>query len=285
MVKKKMTLTQKRRLAIDWIMLLLLCAVGVVFLLPLVWMVVVTFEGQANISPPFPPKLWTENPSLFNIQLVMEGGALWRAYGNSAFVAIFSVVVNLISCMFGGYALSKGRFWGKGLVTIVIMATMMVPFEVRMLPMFVMFNSLHLVNNFSTVIFPTMVDAFALLTARQYFDKMPDSLRESASIDGMGEFGIFLKIYLPLSGPVTATLGILAFLGSWNNFLWPLIILSDPEKQTIPLFISSFSMENATRQMGTTMAVSFMAIVPVLIVYLFLQKYIIQSVATSGMKE
>lgn len=285
MEKKKRTAAQKRRLVRDIVTFAALAVFGVIFLLPLLWMIIVTFEGRANISPPVPPKFWIENPSLFNLKLVTENGKIWTAYRNSLIVAACTVCVRLLSASLAGYALSKGNFRGKGLISGILMATMMIPFEVRMIPMFLMFKSMGWYNNFGAVIFPSIVDAFGAFMTKEYFDKIPDSLHEAASLDGLGEFGIFFRIYLPLSGPCAATLAILSFLGSWNDFLWPLIVLNNPAKQTIPLFISSFSMENASRMMGTTMAVSFMAIIPVLIIYLFLQKYIIASVASSGIKE
>lgn len=282
---KLKTHTQKRRFVKDAAVFIIIAAVGIIFVLPLIWMVIVTFEERANIDPPIPPKFWIENPSLFNIKLITENGRLWRAYGNSIFVAIFAIAVRMTTSMCGGYALAKGKFLGKAAVINILLATMMIPFEVRMIPMFVMFKNIGWYNTFGAVIFPGMVDAFGIFMAKQYFEKLPDSLREFASIDGLGELGIFIRIYMPLSGPITSTIGILTFLASWNDFLWPLVILSNPAKQTIPLFISSFSMENASRQMGTTMGVSFMSIIPVLILYIILQKYIILSVATSGMKE
>ena len=265
-------------------LLVVMAALGVIFVLPFIWMVIVTFEGQANIIPPVPPKYYIENPSLFNLKIVTENGQLLTSYINSFFVAVCSVALNLFSVLMGGYALSKGRFRGKGVILMVILSTMMIPFETRMIPMFTMFNAVGAINTFWPIILPSVVDGFGVLMARQYFDELPGELRESAAIDGAGEARTFFGIYLPIAGPLVSTLAILTFLNSWNNFLWPLVVLTRQELRTIPLFISSFSMENSMRYMGTTMAVAFMAIIPVMIVYLFLQKYIIQSVATSGIK-
>ena len=259
-----------------------LFAIGILMVLPFIWMILVAFERYANISAPIPPRFYIEEPSLFNIKLL--GSNLLLAYKNSFVIAVGSVFVNLLTVLTGGYALSKGRFHGKGAVTAVILGTMMIPLETRLIPMFLMFNKFSLLNSYTAVILPSMVDGFGLLLAKQYFDKLPNSLRESALIDGAGDFRIFFEIFLPLTGPIASPLAILAFMNSWNNFLWPLLVLTVPEKRTIPLYVSSFSLEDATRMMGTTMAVAFMAIIPVVVIFLFLQKYVIQSIATSGIK-
>lgn len=261
-----------------------LILVGTLMLMPFVWMIIVAFDGAANLDIPLPPRFYAKDPSFFNIRVLLQGGQLLTAYKNSFIVAVAATLVDLTTVLMGGYALSKGRFKGRGAIVAVIMSTMMVPFETRMIPMFMMFNKLDLLNNYAALIVPAMLDGFGILMSKQYFDKLPDSLRESAFIDGANEFTIFLRVFLPLCGPITATLAILAFMNSWNSFLWPLIVISSPKMQTVPIFISAYSMENGSRMMGTTMAVAFTAVIPVLIVFLFLQKYIIQSVATSGIK-
>lgn len=275
--KKKITLPEV-------IFFVLATVVGIIFILPFAWMVVVSFERYANIQPPFPPSFILREPSLFNFNIILENGIMFRAYKNSLFIAVFSVVVCLASVLPGAYALSKGTFKGKGFVGILILSTMMVPFETRMIPMFVMFNKLNLTNTFVPLIVPSMLDAFSLFLAKGYFDSLPDSLAESAEIDGAGKFRIFRSIFLPLTAPILSTVIILKFMGSWNSFLWPRIILTGGETQTVPLYISVFSYESGIRLAGSTMAVAFLGIIPVLIVFLFLQKYIIQSIALSGLK-
>lgn len=280
-MKNKKTIKRSRRFQ-DYALFVALFLLGVLMVLPFIWMILVAFERGANINAPIPPRFYIEEPSLFNIKLL--GSDIFTAYRNSLIAAVGSVILDLFTVLTGGYALSKGRFRGRAAISAIITATMMIPLETRLIPMFLMFNRYGLTNRYAALILPSMVDGFGLLLAKQYFDKLPDSLRESAFIDGAGEFRIYLQIFLPLTGPIAATLAILAFINSWNNFLWPLLVMTKPEMRTIPLYISSFSMENATRIMGTTMAVAFMAIIPVVIIFLFLQKYVIQSVATSGIK-
>lgn len=281
-IRKIRKVTGKPRTFRDYALFIALLLLGVLMILPFIWMILVAFERGANINAPIPPRFYIKDPSLFNIKLL--GKDLFIAYRNSIIAAVGSVIVDLITVLTGGYALSKGRFRGRKFITAIIAATMMIPLETRLIPMFLMFNSFGLTNSYAALILPSMVDGFGLLLAKQYFDKLPDCLRESAFLDGAGEFRIYVQIFLPLTGPIAATLAILAFINSWNNFLWPLLVVTDPDMRTIPLYISSFSMENATRTMGTTMAVAFVAIIPVVIIFLFLQKYVIRSIATSGIK-
>lgn len=274
----------KRKRRTDRIIFICMALIGLVFIVPFVWMTVVSFERNANIQPPFPPSLVIKEPSLFNFKIITENGKMWTAYRNSLIVAICTVIVNLIAVMLGGYALSKGKFKGKGVLTIVILATMMIPFETRMIPMFKMFSKLGLTNNFLPLVVPNIIDGFGLLLAKNFFDKLPDSLGEAALIDGAGPLRVFTKVYLPLCTPIMATIVILKFMASWNDFLWPLVILTGEEMRTVPIFISAFSHEGGTRMAGSTMCVAFMGIIPVVIVFLLLQKYIIQSIALSGLK-
>ena len=261
-----------------------LALVGLLFILPFVWMTVVSFERYANVQPPFPPSFIVKNPSWFNFKIITENGALLKAYRNSLVIAVFSVAVNMVAVMLGGYALAKGRFRGKNLIFTIILCTMMIPFETRMIPMFKMFANLGLTNNFLPLILPNIIDGFGLMLARNFFSKLPDSLGEAARIDGAGPLRVFAQVYLPLSTPIMATIAILKFMDSWNSFLWLLVIPTGTETRTVPIFISAFSYEGGTRAAGSTMCVAFMGIIPVLIVFLLLQKYIIQSIALSGVK-
>ncbi len=273
---------KKRKKTQNLVLFLILLLVGILFIMPFVWMTVVSFERYANIQPPFPPSFTIKNPSLFNFKVITENGNLTRAYKNSLIVAVCSVLVNIVSVMMAGYALSKGKFKGKKVVLIIILATMMIPFETRMIPMYKMFAKIGLTNNFIPLIVPNIIDALGIMLAKNYFDSLPTSLGEAAEMDGAGSFRTFFQIYLPLTSPIAATIVILKFMDSWNAFLWPLVILTGRETRTVPVFISAFSY--GTRMAGSTMTVAFLGIIPVVIVFLILQKYIIQSIALSGVK-
>jgi multiple sugar transport system permease protein len=263
-----------------------LSVLGIIMILPFVWMTVVSFERYANIQPPFPPSFIVKNPSLFNFKLAFENGYILFAYLNSTVVGVCTVAVSLISATLAGYAFSKGRFNGKKLLFYLVLATMMIPLETRLIPMYMMFKSAGLNNTFIPLILPYMIDGFQIMLSKQFFDNLPDSLREAAYIDGSGEFRTFFSIFLPLTGPITATMCILTFMSSWNSFLWPLIVLTGQKTRTIPILMSyySFTGEGGTRWAGLTMCVAFLGVIPVIIAYLFLQKYIIRSVALSGLK-
>ncbi len=274
----------KRELPFNLTSFSVLLVIGLLMITPFIMMIIIASERYANVAPPFPLQFNIKDPSFFNFNLILENGELLMAYKNSFIVAIGSVLVNLFSVLLAGFAFSKGRFKGKALVLGLILATMMIPFETRMIPMYLMFTKLGLKNNFLALILPNLVDGFSILLVKGFFDKIPDSLMEAAQLDGCNKFQIFTKIFLPFTGPISATIIILKFMSSWNSLLWPLVILTDKTKQTVPIFISSFSGENGTRLAGSTMATAFLGIIPIVIVFLFMQKYIIQSIALTGIK-
>lgn len=266
------------------LLFMLLLGLGALMLYPFLWMVSVSLERSSNIAVPFPPRLIPEQFSLFNYKLVFENGVLFKAYANSAMISLFSVILSVSSALLAGYAFSRGEFRGKKLLYFAVLATLMIPFEARLIPMFTMFNDLGMINTKYPLIFPAIINALGIVLVKQYFDRLPEGLRESAKIDGANEFTIFVRIFAPLTGPITATLAILAFQDSWNSFLWPLVVINDQDMKTVPLFLSSFSSENGSRLVGVTMATAAMSILPIVLVFLFLQKYIIRSIALSGLK-
>ncbi|WEG13691.1 carbohydrate ABC transporter permease [Pullulanibacillus sp. KACC 23026] len=278
-------LTQKKRFYIsNLIKFVILLIGGFLLMVPFIWMISVGFSRSANVTMPFPPSLIPKDPSWFNFGIVFENGQIFRAYLNSGIVTFSSVVLGVASSLLGGYAFSKGKFKGKRLLFIVVLATLMIPMEPRLIPMYEMFNKLGMLNTFWPLILPAMVNGFGIFLCKQYFDRLPDSLRESAQIDGAKEFTIFFKIYFPLTGPIAATLVILTFIWSWNDFVWPLVILNNQNLQTIPLYLASFTQENGTSLGGLTMALATVSVIPIIILYLFLQRFIIQSIALSGLK-
>lgn len=253
-------------------------------MIPFLWMASVGFSRSANVTMPFPPRLIPKDPSWFNFKIVFQNGQIFKAYMNSAIITVSAVILGVTSSLLGGYAFSKGKFKGKKVMFLIVLATLMIPVEPRLIPMYEMFNKLGMLNTFWPLILPAMINGFGIFLCKQYFDRLPDSLRESAQIDGATELGIFFKIYFPLTGPIAATLVILTFIWSWNDFVWPLVILNNPDLQTIPLYLASFTQQNGTTLGGLTMALATVSVLPIIILYLFLQRYIIQSIALSGLK-
>jgi multiple sugar transport system permease protein len=275
---------KRKNKTFNLVAVIVLLAFSVALIAPFVWMLSVSFERYANLQPPFPPRLIPQEISLFNYRLVVENGTLFKAYGNSFVIAFFSVGLTLFTSLLGGYAFSKGDFYGKKALFFIVLSTMMVPLESRLIPMYMMFSSWNMANTFLPLILTMPQLGFSILLVKQYFDNLPNSLREAAWIDGATEHKIFYSIFLPLCGPMVATLVILVFMGSWNDFLWPLVVLTSQKLQTIPIYLSKFSLEDGTAYAGLSMALSAASIVPVILVFLVFQKYIIQSVAMSGIK-
>lgn len=257
---------------------------GVVLMAPFVWMISVGFDRTANIVMPFPPRLIPEAVSSFNYGIVFENGRLIQAYLNSAIVTVSSVFLSVSASLLAGYAFSKGKFKGKRVLFVIVLCTLMIPMEPRLIPLYTFFNQLGLLNTFWPLILPSVISGMLIFLCKQFFDQLPDTLREAAQIDGAGEFKIFFRVYLPLAGPIAATMVILSFIWSWNDFMWPLVVINDLNLQTIPLYLASFSLENGSSLGGLTMALATVSVLPIVIVYLFLQKYIIQSIALSGVK-
>lgn len=262
-----------------------LLVIGILFLAPLVWMIVVSFERYANINPPYPPTFLIREPSLFNYDIALQNGYLLKAYKNSFLIAALNVLWTLFSSIVPGYAFSKGRFKGRSVLLMILLATMMIPSETKLIPLYKIWTFLGGRNTYWPVTI-VLVSPFLAVISKQFFDKMPDSLRESAYMDGSGEISTFFSIFLPLIGPVAATIVILTFMNSWNDLLWPLIMLTDSELKTVPLYLTTYSSTGGSGGgMGTSMALAVLSIIPVTLVFLLCQKYIVQSIALSGIKE
>ncbi|MCJ7842958.1 carbohydrate ABC transporter permease [Lederbergia sp. NSJ-179] len=268
----------------DWVKFIILSIFGVLLMAPFIWMVSVGFDRTANVTMPFPPRLIPEEVSPFNYGIVFENGRLIQSYINSGIVTISSVFLGVVSSLLAGYAFSKGKFKGKKILFMIVLCTLMIPMEPRLIPLYTLFNKIGLLNTFWPLILPILINGMLIFLCKQFFDQLPDTLREAAQIDGAGEFKIFFRVYLPLAGPIAATMVILAFIWSWNDFMWPLVVLNNQDLHTVPLYLASFSLENGTSLGGLTMALATVSILPIVILYLFLQRYVIQSIALSGVK-
>ena len=193
-------------------------------------------------------------------------------------------VGNLIFCSMLGYALAKLHFPGKRVIFALVLGTLMVPGVVTFVPLFVLVSNLGMVNSFPGLIFPFLAGPFGVFLMRQFFLSLPDELIHAARVDGAGEFRIFWSIMLPLCKPALATLGILTFLASWNNFLWPLVVAQSEDKYTLPVALSIYAIGENKSDYGLLMAGSVAIIVPVLVVFLVLQKHFVRGIAMTGIK-
>ena len=267
-------------------LLLVLTVLATIIILPFLWMIITSFDEAALLDIPMALHLFPERPSTIAYQMTMQNIPMLKYIGNSFAVAAGVCIVSLYSALSSGYALSKIRFKGYKVVLLIGLMTMMVPMEVTMVPQFFLFQRLKLINSYWAFYLPATVYIFGTFFAKQFMDTLPGDFREAAMIDGAGELRTGVQVYLPLCKPLIATLLVLLFLGAWNDFLWPLIVLTKSEKYTVQIGMAMFTYQRGERIMpALRMASAVISIFPVLTVYLLFQPYIVESVALSGVKQ
>lgn len=265
-----------------WLYLILVVAL-VLVVTPFAWMVLGSFKTSAELRQ-VPPTWWPEKPTLQNFRDLFSRNNFGRYFLNSTVVAVVVTVGNLIFCSMVGYALAMLNFRGKRIIFALIMATLMIPGVVTFVPLFVLVANMGLVNTLPGLFLPFLVGPFGVFLMRQFIQGLPKDLVEAARIDGAGELRIFFRVILPLLGPALATLGILTFLGSWNNFLWPLVVGQSQESYTLPVALALISTGQNQTNYGLLMAGATVVVLPVLVVFLLFQKRFIQGIATTGIK-
>jgi multiple sugar transport system permease protein len=231
-----------------------------------------------------PPTWWPETFTLSNYHELFARLDFPKYLFNSVLVAVIVTVGNLVFCSALGYALAKLRFPGRKGLFVLVLGTLMVPGMAVFVPQFVLVSNLNLVNTYAGLVLPFLAGPFGVFLMRQYLLSLPDELIEAARVDGAGEFRIFWRIVLPLSRPALATLGILTFLSSWNNFLWPLVVATTEDKYTLPVALALYSVGQNRTFFGLALAGAVVVVLPVLIVFLFLQRYFLRGIATTGLK-
>jgi multiple sugar transport system permease protein len=266
-------------------------ALTAVVLLPLVWMVLVSFMpryASSHNPPPLWPVRWTlENYHELLARRLIDGAwfdyrimpALW----NSLLVAALATIFGLLLTVPAGYAFAKLKFRGRERILKLLIGALVVPGQVAMLPLFLMFRELGLIDTYAGVILPSLAGVFAVLFVRQTTLSIPDEMIEAARLDGASELRIFIAIVLPLLMPVTITLALFMFLGAWNDFLWPLIILVDQHRYTLPVAIAAIGREHAADG-ELMMAASVVTTLPVLALFLALQRYYIGGLLGGAVK-
>nr|WP_242339194.1 carbohydrate ABC transporter permease [Streptomyces formicae] len=252
---------------------------------PFVWMGLSAFKTEQELSaspPAWIPADWT----LANFHELLDVLDVPLHFFNSAVVAFFVTLCNLLFCSMLGYALAKLNFAGKKVVFGIVMAALMVPGNLMLMPKFVMMSKLNLIDTYAALILPFAAGAFGVFLMRQFMSAVPDELLEAARVDGAGEWYIFWRIVIPQVKPALATLSIFVFLGSWNNFLWPLVATNDPGKYTLPVALATFATDptKADGSNGVLMAGALLVVLPVLVVFIVLQRFFTQSIATAGIK-
>lgn len=251
-------------------------------LFPLLWMLSVSFMHPGEASA-MPPPLLPHAPTLANYHELFERAGMGRYLLNSLLVAIAITFLSLVFNLAAGYAFAKLRFAGRDRVFQTLLAALVIPAQVAMIPLFLIMKWLHLVNTYGGVVVPAMATVFGIFLVRQYARSIPDELLEAARIDGAGEWRIFGTIVLPLLKPIVVTLAIFTFLASWNDFMWPLIVLSDQAWQTAPVALAGLSREHV-QDNELMMAGSVLTILPVLALFLALQRYYLEGLLLGSVK-
>lgn len=266
------------------IALYLLLIAGLVLLVgPFVWMLLGSFKPQGEFLR-LPPTWLPESPTLDNYDRLLSRLDFPRFFLNSAIVATAVTAGNLVFAPMLGWALAKLQFRGKRLLLLLVLGTLMLPASATLIPLYILMSSLGLVNTYLGLILPFLAGPLGVFLTRQFFAGLPTELLEAARIDGAGEFTIFWRIGMPLATPVLATLGILTFLGSWNGFLYPLVMAQEPEMYTLPVALATFATGQFQADHGMLMAGSVILVIPVLIVFVLMQRWITEGVATTGLK-
>ncbi|HTL89974.1 MAG TPA: carbohydrate ABC transporter permease [Leptolyngbya sp.] len=261
----------------------LLSAIAVLMLIPLVWLVSTSFKSPAEDIFQFPPRLLPEQPTLENFVTVWQSNPFGRYLFNSTLVSVLTVVLNLVFCSLAAYPLARLNFAGREVIFSAIVATILIPFQIVMIPLYVFAVQLGLRNSYLGIIFPAIASAFGIFLLRQAFQGVPKELEEAARMDGCSELGIWWHVMIPSIRPALVTLAIFVFIGSWSDFLWPLLVLDRPELFTLPLGVANLA-GTFTLDWRLIAAGSVISIVPILIFFLIMQRYIVPTEAGSGVK-
>ncbi|MDR1106986.1 MAG: carbohydrate ABC transporter permease [Treponema sp.] len=263
---------------------ILISAGAIAMLFPFAWMVSTSLKGRTNLFV-YPPQLIPNLPWQWNnFREVFTRLPMALGFLNSAKIAIINTFGTLFSATMAAFGFAKLRFRFRNQLFMVLLATMMIPGQVTLIPMFVWFKNLNWIDTHLPLIVPAILcNAYGVFLLRQFFMTIPDSYAESAKIDGASYLTIFFRIMLPLCVPAMATLGVFSFMGNWNNFLTPLIYINSRAKFTIPLFLMAFQ-NGYTRNWNLLMAAATVSVLPIIIIYIFAQRYFIEGVVLSGVK-
>lgn len=278
---------------IKWVELsrfLLLLVIAILMLIPLLWTLVTSIKPEA-LTLTYPPKWIPEQITFENYKEVWGRASLTadivfsRCFFNSTLLAVISVFLTLVVDSLAAYAFSRLNFPGRDIIFIVVLSTLIVPGEVILIPLFMICYRLGWINTYNAIIFPGLGGAFGVFLLRQFFLTIPKELEEAARIDGCGSFRILLTVILPLSKSALAALAIFTFLGSWNNFVWPFVVLLDGSKMTLPVALAQFATAGGNWSVyGKTMAAAGIASIPPILIFMFAQRQIISSIAITGLK-
>lgn len=261
---------------------LLLYGLAALFLFPLYWMITGSFKDQ-TAAIQIPPEFFPRLPTLINYIRLVEKGGIFQWLWNSTTVAVLSTFFTCILATMAAYALTKKQFIGRNLIFMAIIATMLIPRELGLVPMFILMRDLGLINSLSSAILPVVVLPFSVFLMRQFSMTIPNELLEAGRIDGCSEIRLFTNIFLPVVKPGIGALAIFTFSTAWNDYLWQLVMLSSPDKRTLPVGIASLLSEYVA-QYGMQMAASTIGFIPIFIVFIMFQKHFVKGITLGGIK-
>mgnify|MGYP005835807921 FL=1 len=254
-------------------------------LVPFVWTILASFKPHAEIIDPTAQTFFPRSFTTSNYETIFgdESLPLARFYLNSLFVAISNVAITLFTSSLFGFVFAKFEFRGRSLLFGFVLATLMIPSQVTMIPGYLILLAFGLTDNLLGLVLPAGFSAFGVFLMRQFIQSVPDELLDAARIDGASEWQIYFRVVLPQLGPALATYGTLVFMGNWNAYLWPLIVLKSHELRTLPIILTWYNTRNTTN-VGLQMAASVLIVMPILLVYFLFQKWIVRGFTLTGFK-
>lgn len=271
---------QVRRLALT----VLVLVGGMAMVTPFVWAISTSLKARGAMMT-YPPVLVPEEPTVASYTELLNRYPFARVFGNSVGVAVVTTLGQVVICSMAGYAFARFRFRGRDALFVVYLATLMVPFAVIVTPLFLIIKQLGWTDSYVGLTLPVMSSAFGTFFMRQFFLSVPRELEEAATIDGAGTLLTFWRIVLPMTGPAIATLAVLAFMGSWNSFLLPMLIINDRDLMTLPVALADLQGQYPGQmRLNVVMAGTVLSAIPTILFFLLAQRWVIEGVAGSGVK-
>lgn len=276
---------RRKRLSGKPVIYILLTIGSLLTLLPFVWTILASFKTHAEIINPAAQSFFPREFTAQNYTTIFDDETLplERFYLNSGFVALANVVTNTFTSALFGYLFAKFHFRFKRAVFAYILITLMIPFQLTMIPSYLVMLKFELTNNLLGLVALSWFNAFGIFLMRQFMSSIPDELIDAARVDGANEWQIFLRIVLPQTSAVLATFGVLVFISNWNAYLWPLIVLRDVEVRTLPIILTWYN-DRHTSDLGLQMAASVLIVMPILIVYMIMNRWVVRGFSLSGIK-